>query len=282
MGLVERPYQLTEVFMNNLVVIKGGGDLATGIAHRLRKSGIYVVITELAQPTVIRRSIAFAQAVFTGEAAVEGITGRLVKADEIWQTLAQGIIPVVIDPEGECIDRLRPWGVVDAIIAKTNTGTDEADAPVVIGVGPGFTAGLDVHAVVETARGHDLGRVYYEGAAQADTGIPGNIGGYTIERLIKAPVDGIFKGLKTIGDTVKAGEPVAEVNEMVVSAAIDGVLRGLLHDGLPVYQGMKIGDIDPRCRQEHCFTISDKARAIGGGVLEALLCLKGERLHDRI
>ena len=172
--------------MNNLVVIKGGGDLATGIAHRLRKSGIYVVITELAQPTVIRRSIA--QAVFTGEAAVEGITGRLVKADEIWQTLAQGIIPVVIDPEGKCIDRLRPWGVVDAIIAKINTGTAEADAPVVIGVGPGFTAGLDVHAVVETARGHNLGRVYYEGAAQADTGIPGNICGYTIERLIKAPI----------------------------------------------------------------------------------------------
>lgn len=268
--------------MNNLVVIKGGGDLATGIAHRLRKSGIYVVITELAQPTVIRRTIAFAQAVFEGEVVIEGITGRRVPKNQIWQALAEGVIPVVVDSDGECISRLAPWGVVDAIIAKKNTGTTEEAAPVVIGVGPGFTAGRDVHAVVETARGHNLGRVYYQGAAQADTGIPGDICGYTIERLLKAPAAGIFQSERAIGDMVKAGEVVARINGVAVPATIDGVLRGLLYDGLPVYQGMKIGDIDPRCRQEHCYTISDKARAIGGGVLEALLCLKGERLHDRV
>jgi len=268
--------------MNNIVVIKGGGDLATGIAHRLHKSGVCVVITELAQPTVIRRTIAFAQAVFSGEVTVEGVTGRRVTVDEIWPTLAEGAIPVVIDAAGACISRLTPWGVVDAIVAKTNTGTALTDAPVVIGVGPGFTAGQDVHAVVETARGHDLGRVYYEGAALANTGIPGDIGGYTIERLVRAPAEGIFQSMRAIADIVTAGETVAMVNEVPVTATIDGVLRGLLHDGLRVYKGMKIGDIDPRCRKEHCFTISDKARAIGGGVLEALFCLKGERLHDRI
>lgn len=263
--------------MNRLVVIKGGGDIATGIAYRLYQSRIPVIITEIAEPTVVRRTVAFATAVITGQSVVEGVTAKCVSFQEIPATLAAGCIPVVIDEAAECVARVSPHAVIDAIIAKRNTGTTLVDAPVVIGVGPGFTAGVDVHAVVETMRGHELGRVMYQGQAIANTGIPGEVGGYALERLIKAPDDGIFTACRDIGNEVVAGEVVGYVGETAVKVAIAGVLRGLIQSGTQVTQGLKIGDVDPRCRREHCYSISDKARAIGGGVLEALLHLGGIR-----
>jgi len=257
-----------------LVVIKGGGDLATGVVHRLHRAGMQIVVTELPQPTVIRRAVAVASAVYEGQVEVEGLVARLARNDEeIHATLAVGQVPVVIDPRVEVISRLRPTAVVDAIIAKRNTGTRITDAPIVIGLGPGFTAGEDVHAVIETNRGHNLGRVILSGSAEPDTGIPGPTMGYTVERVLRAPCEGLFKGERRIGDPVQAGERVASVAGQPVLANISGVLRGLLADGLTVRAGMKVGDVDPRGVREHCFTISDKARAIGGGVLEAILYL---------
>jgi xanthine dehydrogenase accessory factor len=257
--------------MNKLVIIKGGGDLATGIAHRLFRSGFDILITEIAQPTVIRRTVAFANAIFTGTMEVEGVTSVHVQPEEVDTCLRQRQIPVIIDPGCKIAETLKPWGIVDAILAKKNIGTSITDATVVIGVGPGFSAGVDVHRVVETKRGHNLGRVILQGSAHPNTGIPGDIGGYTIERLVTAPGDGIFYPAKKIGDLVVAGDLLGDVSGMEVRAAIKGVLRGVLYAGLPVARNMKIGDIDPRAKPEHCRTISDKARAIGGGVLEALL-----------
>jgi len=257
--------------MNKLVIIKGGGDLATGIAHRLFRCGLDIVVTEISRPTVIRRSVAFANAIYESEITVEGVTAVFAQLAEIPALLQERKIPVVIDPQ--CIIRhsLSPWGLVDAVMAKRNTGTSMQDAKIVIGVGPGFTAGQDVHRVVETMRGHDLGRVILEGTTAANTGVPGEIGGYTLERLITAPNAGKFRAVKKIGDVVKAAEILCYVGEAPVCATIDGVLRGILHDGLMVAKNMKIGDIDPRIQDVNCWSISDKARAIGGGVLEALL-----------
>ncbi|MBP1763419.1 MAG: molybdenum hydroxylase [Firmicutes bacterium] len=257
--------------MKKLVVVKSGGDIATGIAHRLFRSGFSVVITEAAQPTVIRRTVAFAEAVYSGVVTVEGITAKRVILSEAQECLQQGILPVLVDPQAICTTALKPCAVIDAILAKKNTGTSLQDAPLVIGVGPGFVAGKDVHAVIETMRGHDLGRVLLAGSARPNTGVPGAIGGYTTERVLRAPAAGIFTGARTIGSRVVAGELIGWVDREPAHAAIDGILRGILHDGLPVEKGMKIGDVDPRCQPENCLTISDKARAIGGGVLEALL-----------
>lgn len=257
-----------------LVVIKGGGDLATGVAHRLHRAGMWVVVTELAQPTVIRRVVTVAPAVYEGQVEVEGLVARLAETDqEIRAVLAAGQVPVVVDPRGEVITRLHPTAVVDAIMAKRNTGTRITDAPIVIGLGPGFTAGVDVHAVIETNRGHHLGRVILSGSAEPHTGVPAPTAGYTHERVLHAPCEGTFTGKRRIGDPVEAGEVVASVAGEPVVAKIPGVLRGLLADGLLVKAGMKVGDVDPRGVREHCFTISDKARAIGGGVLEAILYL---------
>ena len=257
--------------MNRLVIVKGAGDIATGIAHRLYCSGFRVVTTELFQPTVIRRTVAFAEAVYTGRVVVEEVTAVKTLPDSVLQVVEEGKIPVVVDPAGAVIKQLRPWAVVDAILAKRNVGTQINDAPVVIGVGPGFVAGVDVHAVVESMRGHYLGRVIYNGQALQNTGVPGDIGGYTKERILRAPRAGVFQAERPIGSAVSVGETVAWVSDQPVVATISGVLRGLLQEGLMVEAGMKIGDIDPRCQPEHCFTISDKARSIGGGVLEALL-----------
>lgn len=258
---------------SRLVVILGAGDLATGIACRLFRSGFAVVMTELAQPTAVRRTVAFAQAVYDGKAEVEGITAVRVGLQEVAATIRRGQIPVLIDQDRSCITALSPRVVVDAIIAKKNTGTLRSHAPVVIGVGPGFTPGRDVHAVIETMRGHNLGRVLIDRPALPNTGIPGNIGGYTTERVLRAGADGIFQGVMAIGEQINAGDIVAYVSGQPVLAPIAGILRGLLHNGLQVFARMKIGDIDPRCCREHCFTISDKALAIAGGVLEAILWL---------
>lgn len=257
--------------MNRLIVIKGAGDIATGIAHRLNRSGFRIITTERSQPTVIRRTVSFAEAIYTGNIVVEGAIAEKASMEQALQVVEEGKIPVVVDPSGEIIKKLRPWAVVDAIMAKQNTGTQITDAPVVVGVGPGFVAKTDVHAVIESMRGHYLGRVLLTGHALPNTGIPGEVGGYTNERILRAPCSGIFHAVRNISDQVSAGETVAWVNGKPVVAAISGILRGLLREGLSVETGMKVGDIDPRCRPEHCFTISDKARAIGGGVLEALL-----------
>ncbi len=257
-----------------LVVIKGAGDIATGIALRLWHARLHVVMTELAQPTAIRRTVSFCQAVTHGQAVVEGVTAELAQTcAAALSILKSGHIPVLIDPKAACIRELKPDIVVDAILAKRNLGTMLMDAPVVIGIGPGFTAGEDCHAVVETQRGHTLGRVLLEGSALPDTGVPGNIGGYTVERILRAPADGIFTQVLEIGETVEAGDTVGYVDGLPVKTEIPGVLRGILPDNTPVYKGMKSGDVDPRCKVEHCYTASDKALAIGGGVLEAILRL---------
>ena len=257
-----------------LVVIRGAGDIATGIALRLFHARMDVVMTDIAHPTAIRRSVSFSRAVTEGRAVVEDVTAELAKDGRAARFIMHcRRAAVLVDPDAACIRELQPDAVVDAILAKRNLGTSRTDAPVVIGVGPGFTAGEDCHAVVETQRGHTLGRVLLTGSALPDTGAPGNIGGYTVERILRAPRDGVFKQEKEIGALVAAGDTVGYVGDMPVTAQIAGVLRGILPDGTPVYAGMKSGDVDPRGKVEHCDTASDKALAIGGGVLEAILRL---------
>ena len=258
--------------MDKKIWIRGAGDLATGIALRLYRSGFDIIMSDIAVPTTVRRTVAFSPAVYTGETSVEGITGKLCENISMIDTVMEsGCIPVVVDPSGEIMKEYKPDIIVDAIIAKTNIGTKITDADIVIGVGPGFEAGVDCHAVVETKRGHNLGRVLWSGSAYPNTGVPGNIGGYTVERIIRATADGVFKAKVNIGDYVKAGDLLAYCDETPVYANIDGIVRGLLQDGVKVKTGMKSGDVDPRAEREYCFSVSDKASAIGGGVLEAIL-----------
>ena len=253
------------------VIIRGGGDLATGAALRLRRSGIEVAICEAPTPTSIRRTVCFSEAVRLGETVVEGITARRAEIEEIPELLEEGIVPVLVDPEGACIEALEPDAVADLILAKRNLGTTIDMAPVVVAAGPGFTAGVDCHAVVETMRGHYLGRVIYEGSALPNTNIPGLIGGYAGERVLRAPADGVFQGVLRIGDQVEPGDVAGYVAGEPMVCTIGGILRGLLADGVPVKRGMKSGDVDPRCKPDHCLCASDKALAVGGGILEAIL-----------
>lgn len=264
-----------------LIVIRGAGDLASGVAVRLYHAGCDIMMTDLEKPTAIRREVSFCRAISQkGAVKVEDVTGVYAETPErALQIVANGQIAVLADPQGDCIKALKPDGVVDAILAKKNIGTAISQAPAVIALGPGFTAGVDCHAVVETMRGHDLGRVYDTGAALANTGVPGSVGGCTSQRLLRAPCDGLFQPLVSIGAKVKAGDAAATVNGQPMIAAIDGVVRGLLPAGTPVTAGMKSGDVDPRGVVESCYTVSDKARAIGGGVLEALLKLTGAIRH---
>lgn len=263
-----------------MVLIKGAGDLATGIAYRLKKSGFDIVMTEIHKPTTVRRTVAFSQAVFDNEIVIEGIKGvKVNNINEIYEEIREGNIPIIIDENAEIIKELRPDVVVDAIIAKKNLGTSIEDAPIVIGVGPGFEAKVDCHLVVETKRGHYLGKVIEEGSAIPNTGVPGNIGGYTKERIIRASINGKIKPVVAIGDFVKNGDVVAYIDGVEVLAEIDGIVRGMLQEGIEVFKGMKSGDIDPRCEKDHCFTISDKARSIGGGVLEAIMYMNNNNLN---
>ena len=257
------------------VVIRGAGDLASGVALRLWRAGMDVVLLDVEKPTAIRRTVAFSEAIVHGKQTVEDVTAKLAAAETAEETLAAGMIPVLVDPEGRSIPTLRPDALVDAILAKRNLGTKITDAPVVIGVGPGFTAGVDCHAVVETMRGHTLGRVIREGSAIPNTGIPGLIGGFAGERVLRAPTAGLFHPLRDIGDAVTEGEILATVAGQPMTATLTGTLRGILPEGTEVFPGMKAGDIDPRCQRSHCFTASDKALAVGGGVLEACLALTG-------
>ena len=255
-----------------LVVIRGAGDLASGIALRLFRSGIQVVMTDLEKPLAIRRSVAFCEANRLGSITIENITAKHAEdANEALNLLALGFIPILADPEAKCVEALKPQALVDAILAKRNLGTKITDAPVVIGVGPGFTAGVDCHAVVETMRGHTLGRVIYEGSALPNTNIPGLIGGFTGERVLRAPATGIFKTVLEIGSLVKQGDVTGYVNGKPMLATLDGTLRGLIADGTFVKEGLKCGDVDPRGDVSYCQLASDKSLAIGGGVLEAIL-----------
>ena len=264
-----------------LVLIRGAGDLASGIALRLHHAHLSVVMTDLPQPTAIRRTVCFSQAIVYGSMTVEDVTARFCAAPENAAViLAAGEIPVLADPEAKCRTALHPDIVVDAILAKKNLGTRITDAPCVIGVGPGFTAGKDCHAAVETMRGHTLGRVIYSGSAIPNTNVPGLIGGFAGERVLRAPADGAFRSVHRIGDLVKAGDVAGYVSGEPMVCTIDGVLRGLIADGIPVRKGMKSGDVDPRGNVENCYTVSDKATAVGGGVLEAILHLSGALLED--
>ena len=260
------------MFDNVRVLIKGAGDLATGVAARLWRSGFPVVMTELAQPLTIRRRVAFSEAVYEGEITVEELTARRISdASEIETAWREKKIPVFAECHGSCVAAVKPDVLVDAILAKRNLGTRIDDAPFVIGLGPGFTVGQDVHAIVETNRGHYLGRVLWSGRAQPDTGVPGDIAGFGRERVVYSPASGVFEARLGIGSLVKPGDVIGLVGQTPVLAPIAGVVRGLIHDGASVPAQLKIGDVDPRGVVEHCCTISDKALAIGGGVLEAIL-----------
>ncbi len=292
-----------------LIICRGAGDLATGIIHRLHGAGYNVLALETDHPAAIRRQVSFCEAVYEGTACIEGVTARMI--DELSQmqyVFEAGEIPLMVDPTGESIAKLHPDIVVDAIIAKKNLGTTMDMAPLVVGVGPGFTAGVDVHLVVESMRGHNLARIIEHGSALPNTGTPGNIGGYTSERVIHAPAAGYIHNIHAIGDVVKQGEEIARIFENVpekdnfdkdnmqqvdridiacnqqsdsrdgicnmytsVFATIPGIIRGLIREGYHFPKGFKIADIDPRRSElSNCFTISDKARSIGGSVLEAV------------
>ncbi|MBE6052763.1 MAG: EF2563 family selenium-dependent molybdenum hydroxylase system protein [Clostridium sartagoforme] len=258
------------------VIVRGGGDIASGTIQKLYRSGFNLVILEIEKPTAIRRNVAFSDAIYNGEALVEGIKGiRVTNMQEIKEAHKKNLIPIIVDPEGKIIDELKPLAVIDAILAKKNLGTNKDMAPITIALGPGFNAGVDVDVVIETMRGHNLGRLIFNGYAMPNTGVPGEISGYSKERVIYSEADGVIKNVSNIGDIVSKDDVLAYIDENEVKAPISGLLRGLIKDGTKVSKGLKIGDVDPRLKEvENYTTISDKARNIGGGVLEALLYMK--------
>lgn len=261
-------------FASFLVVIRGAGEMASAVGLCLHSVGFPVVMTETERPLAIRRAVSFSDAVFDGQASVEGVAARRAgSADEARAILAAGAIAVRVDAAGQSIAELRPAIVVDAIIAKRNLGTRLSDAPIVIALGPGFVAGRDAHAVIETNRGHDLGRIVWDGAAQPDTGEPAPVLGHSVDRVLRAPAAGVVRWQRHIGDCVAAGALLGEVAGAPITAPFAGVLRGALRDGLEVSAGLKIGDVDPRNEPRACFTVSDKARAIAGATLQAILIL---------
>lgn len=268
---------------SDLIIVRGAGDLATGTIHRLKKSGFRLLVLETDHPAAIRRQVALSEAVYSKSACVEGVEAvRVEDEKQMLDAWKNEKVPVLVDPKGESIASMQPKVVVDAILAKRNLGTNKNMAPLTIALGPGFIAGVDVDVVIETKRGHNLGRVIREGSAYPNTGIPGIIGGYGAERVIHAPADGILKNNSKIGDIVEKGqviavieasdkENVADIKKTEVTATIDGLLRGLIRDNYPVTKGFKIADIDPRKEElANCFTISDKARCIAGSVLEVI------------
>lgn len=263
--------------INPKIVVRGGGDLATGVIHRLWSAGFRVLVLECAQPAAIRRQVSLCEAVYQGEAVVEGMTGVLIQnmreAETVWK---QGNVPVLVDEAADCIKKFVPDIVIDAIIAKRNLGTNSEMAPLVIALGPGFTVGKDADVLVETKRGHNLGRIIYTGSAAPNSGVPGNIGGFTKERVLHAPCAGVLRIVRDIGSVVEKGETIATITNdgktVNIPATLTGIIRGMIRDGFMVTQGFKIADIDPRKEElANCFTISDKARCIAGSVLE-LVC----------
>ena len=270
------------LFNDELVIVRGAGDLATGIMYSLYKAHLKVIVLETQYPSSIRRRVALSEAVYDGESKVEDIESVLVKSyEEALNIIANQNykkIPILIDPNCDILKNIKPTFLIDAIIAKKNLGTNKSMAKYTIALGPGFTAGKDCDIVIETMRGHNLGRMYLEGEAIPNTGIPGNIGGKEAERVIHASSDGIIENVKNIGDFVKEKEVIAYINnnneKIEVLASFDGLLRGIIRDGFKVHKGLKIADIDPRKSEyDNCFTISDKARNLGGSVLTAMMYL---------
>ena len=266
-----------------MIIIRGAGDISTGTIHRLFRAGFPVLALETDHPSAIRRQVAFSEAVYDGTATVEGVTAvRIPEAAEAEAVLKQGRVPLLVDPAGKSIRELKPDVIVDAILAKKNLGTRMEMAKLTIALGPGFEAGKDVHYVIETMRGHDLGRIIDSGCAIPNTGVPGIVAGYGTERVIHSPAAGVFRPRKGIAEAVQAGETIGNViagDEVIpVQTKIPGILRGIIRDGFPVSKGFKLADVDPRLEEKkNCFTISDKARCIAGSVLE--LCVRG--LSDR-
>ncbi len=270
-----------------MIIVRGAGDISTGTIHRLFRAGFPVLALETEHPSAIRRLVAFSEAVYDGTAVVEEVTAvRIEDAEQAESVLEEGKVPLLVDPAGESIRRLKPDAVVDAILAKKNLGTTMEMAPLTIALGPGFEAGRDVDYVIETMRGHDLGRVISKGFAQKNTGTPGLIAGYGAERVLRAPAAGVFTPLKDIADEVTAGDTVGLVaapsgETFPVRTVLSGILRGILRPGFPVTAGFKLADVDPRQEEKkNCFTISDKARCIAGSVLELVTAQanRGRRL----
>ncbi|MBK5240271.1 selenium-dependent molybdenum cofactor biosynthesis protein YqeB [Clostridium sp.] len=267
---------------NDIVIVRGGGDLASGTIQKLYRSGFRVLVLEVAKPTCIRRSVSYSEAVYEKEVEIEGITavhvGCLSGIENAWISKK---IPVIIDAEGKYILKIKPKVVIDAIIAKKNMGTTKDMADITIALGPGFTAGKDVDIVIETSRGHNLGRLILSGKAKENTGIPGSIMGYSKERVIHSDSAGVMKNIVDIGAIVQRDEVIAYIGEKPVKATMSGLLRGILRHGSTVPVGFKIADIDPRESEKiNCYTISDKARSIAGGVLEAVLYLMNKSREE--
>jgi xanthine dehydrogenase accessory factor len=264
---------IKRVYLNELtIVIKGAGEMASGIAHRLYMAGMkHILMTEIPEPLSVRRMVSFCEAVSEGKMEVEGVSAeRVYRIEDVRSIWRKNRIAVFVDPQWQSVEILKPNVVVDAVMAKRNLGTTKDEAPLVIGVGPGFTAHDDVHIVVESNRGHNLGKTMYKGAAEPYNGVPGQMMAYTKERVLRAPVTGRVKHVRTLGDRVITGDPVLRVDSTLVLAPIDGILRGLIRE-IDVAKDEKVGDIDPRGEEKYCHTISEKARAIGGGVLEAIM-----------
>ena len=264
----------------DIVIVRGGGDIATGTIHKLHRCGFKVIILETQKPSAIRRTVCFSEAIYENKVMVEDvICEKANNLDEIYSILSRNNIPVIIDPYGKYIKELKPLAVVDAILAKKNLDTTKNMAPITIGLGPGFCAGKDVDIVIETMRGHNLGRIIENGYAMDDTGVPGVINGVSKERVIYSPVGGVISNRKKIADIVKKDEVIATINNSEtiteVKATIDGVLRGIIRDQSDIKESLKIADIDPRINEvKNSYTISDKARTVAGGVLEAILYMK--------
>lgn len=258
---------------NNIIMVRGGGDLASGVIYRLHRCGYRVLILESEKPTSIRRKVSFSEAVYDGEAFVEGVLCQKAESysqcEQIWQA---GEIPLLVDPMAETAVKYPPAVLIDAIIAKKNLGTTKEMAPLTIALGPGFTAGYDVDYVIETKRGHTLGAIIEDGEAIPNTGVPGMVGGYAKERVIHSPADGVIQNISKIADIVEKDQTLAYIGEIPVKATISGVLRGIIRDGFAVTKGMKIADIDPRIEEkQNCYSISDKARCISGSVVEIVM-----------
>ena len=281
---------------DKLVIVRGGGDIATGTIQALYRAGFSLLVLEVADPSAIRRQVALSEAVYDETASVEDVAARLCRSGKaIERAWSKGEIPIIIDPKARAVAELQPWAVVDAILAKRNLGTTKDMARHVIALGPGFTAGSDADAVIETMRGHNLGRIIFEGQAAPNTGVPGLIGGYGKERVVHSPAAGRFYSLARIGSTVEKGQILGVIAKdalpegyvpgpddgAAVLAPLTGLVRGLIRDSYPVIEGFKIADIDPRQEEvKNCFTISDKARCIGGAVVTALLWLERRKRQE--
>ncbi|MGB2895614.1 MAG: selenium-dependent molybdenum cofactor biosynthesis protein YqeB [Anaerolineales bacterium] len=255
-----------------LIIIRGGGDLATGVAVRLHRCGFDIVVLEIQQPLAVRRGVAFAEAVYAGEIEVGGVRGVFTPdSEQIPQFHIEGVVPVLVDPAARLTKRINSLALVDGRMRKTSPEVTLDPFQFTIGLGPGFTAGVNCHAVIETNRGHNMGRVIWQGSAEPDTSIPEAVAGFDVDRVLRAPASGVLESGKEIGSMIKAGDEIARVAGVPVNALFDGALRGLVHEGVHIEAAAKIGDLDPRGDPSYCFSISDKALAIGGGVLEALL-----------